>query len=69
MSKDNTNTMNINFVDLSGQTDEESNVTVGVSDRFNTDEFREMTRKRLMLSMIWSALVAVSFISTEAKRL
>lgn len=50
MSKDKTNTMNINFVDLSGQTDEESNVTVGVSDRFNTDEFREMTRKRLMSS-------------------
>lgn len=40
--------MGISFVDLSGQTEDASNLSVGVSSRFDSDEFREMTRKRLM---------------------
>lgn len=40
--------MGISFVDLSGQTEDSSQLSVGVSNRFDSDEFREMTRKRLM---------------------
>ncbi len=40
--------MGISFVDLSGQTEDSSNMPVGVSNRFENEEFREMTRKRLL---------------------
>ena len=40
--------MGISFVDLSGQTEDSSSMPVGVSNRFENEEFREMTRKRLM---------------------
>ena len=38
----------LSFVDLSGQTEDVSNMPVGVSNRFEDEKFREMTRKRLM---------------------
>ena len=47
-NKDKNNMMGISFVDLSGQTEDSSQLSVGVSNRFDSDEFREMTRKRLM---------------------
>ena len=47
-NKDKNNLMGISFVDLSGQTEDSSQLSVGVSNRFDSDEFREMTRKRLM---------------------
>ena len=47
-NKNNNNMMGISFVDLSGQTEDTSSMPVGVSNRFENEEFREMTRKRLM---------------------
>lgn len=46
--KNNNNIMGISFVDLSGQTEETTTTPVGVSSRFDNDEFKEMTKKRLM---------------------
>ena len=46
--KNNNNIMGISFVDLSGQTEDTTNTPVGVSNRFNNDEFKEMTKRRLM---------------------
>lgn len=40
--------MGISFVDLSGATEDTSNMPVGVSNRFEDEEFKEMTRRRLM---------------------
>lgn len=47
-NKKNNNMMGISFVDLSGQTEDASNMPVGVSNRFEDEEFKEMTKKRLM---------------------
>lgn len=44
----NNNMMGISFVDLSGQIEDTSNMPVGVSNRFDNEEFKEMTKKRLM---------------------
>ena len=46
-SKKNNNMMGISFVDLTGQTEDTSNMPVGVSNRFETEDFKEMTRRRL----------------------
>jgi len=46
-NKNNNNMMGISFVDLSGQTEDTSNMPVGVSNRFENEDFKEMTRKRL----------------------
>ena len=48
MSSSKNDMMGISFVDLSGATEDNSNMPVGVSSRFEDEEFKEMTRRRLM---------------------
>ena len=48
MSSNKNDMMGISFVDLSGATEDTSNMPVGVSNRFEDEEFKEMTRRRLM---------------------
>ncbi|BAL84809.1 hypothetical protein SELR_pSRC100020 (plasmid) [Selenomonas ruminantium subsp. lactilytica TAM6421] len=47
-SNKNNSMMGISFVDLSGKNEDTSSMPVGVSNRFENEEFREMTRRRLM---------------------
>lgn len=48
MSNNKNDMMGISFVDLTGATEDTSSMPVGVSSRFDNEEFREMTRRRLL---------------------